>query len=326
MTHWRRALLAAALLANLAFVGVIAAQDATQDAAPEAMQQATPVDAGPTTSEETTVGDAGDGRATTEEEGVVAEGENEEAAEAVAVAEASSNPLVPLGINLGFLCFQTLNFLLIFLVLRAIIWKPLMNMLDNRAVTVQRGLEDAAAAATARRNAETEAQGVIAAARGDVNKVVEEGRTRADAIAKQIEAEARAEAEAIRAEGRTRAEEERNRQLGEMRTQVGTIAMAVSRQLIGESLDENRQRTLINDFFTKIPAEARNMGGGHVEVVSAMGLSDEEQQRVRQEIGSQDVAFVTDTSILGGLIVRSSDRVIDGSVRNDLDRLSSQLR
>lgn len=322
MTHWRRALLTTALLANLAFVSMIAAQDAT----PVPAQQATLVDAGPTTSENTTVGDAGDGSATDTEAGVTAEGATNEAAEAVAVAEASSNPLVPLGINLGFLCFQTLNFLLVFLLLRALVWKPLMNMLDNRAVTVQRGLEDAAAAATARRNAETEAQGVVAAARGDVNKVVEEGRTRADAIAKQIEAEARAEAENIRAEARTRSEEERNRQLGEMRTQVGTIAMAVSRQLIGESLDEKRQRQLINDFFTKIPAEARNMGGGAVEVISAMGLSDEEKQLVRKEIGSQDVTFLTDTNILGGLIVRSNDRVIDGSVRNDLDRLSSQLR
>lgn len=314
MTHWRRALLTTALLANLAFVGMIAAQDAT------------PVGAGPTTSENTTVGDAGNGSATDTEAGVTAEGATNEAAEAVAVAETSSSPLVPLGINLGFLCFQTLNFLLVFLLLRALVWKPLMNMLDNRAVTVQRGLEDAAAAATARRNAETEAQGVVAAARGDVNKVVEEGRTRADAIAKQIEAEARAEAENIRAEARTRSEEERNRQLGEMRTQVGSIAMAVSRQLIGDSLDEKRQRQLINDFFTKIPAEARNMGGGAVEVISAMGLSDEEKQLVRKEIGSQDVTFLTDTNILGGLIVRSNDRVIDGSVRNDLDRLSSQLR
>jgi F-type H+-transporting ATPase subunit b len=307
MTPWKRSLLVALLLASLAGVGTAAAQEAPAET---------------TTAETTTEALVAEGAETAAEGEAHSEGE---AAEESGAGPAE-NPLVPLGINLGFLIFQIVNFSVLFGLLGFFLWPRLMNLLDNRSATIAKGLEDAAAAASARRNAEAEAERIAAAARGHVARVVEEGRSRADEVARQIEAEARREADAIRAEARVRAEEERNRQLGELRGQVGAIAIAVSQQLIGASLDNNRQQALINDFFSKVPANARAMSGAQVEVVSAMPLSADEQQRVRTELGAQNVTFNVDPSILGGLIVRSSDRVIDGSVRNDLERLSSQLR
>ncbi len=251
--------------------------------------------------------------------------EGEVVAEGEAVAEASTNPLVPLGINTGFLIAQILNFLLVFGLLSLAVWRPLMNMLDNRALTIQKGLEDAAQAATARRNAEVEAEKVLASARTDAAKVVEEGRGRGEEVARGIEVEARTEAEGIRAEARVRSEEERNRQLADLRGQVISIAVAMSQRIIGETLDAQRQQALVNDFFAKVPQGARELTGS-IEVVSALPLSEDEQNRVRSEIGAQDVTFNVDPAILGGLVLRSNDHVVDGSVRNNLSDLAGRLR
>jgi F0F1-type ATP synthase delta subunit len=60
-------------------------------------------------------------------------------------------------------------------------------------------------------------------------------------------------------------------------------------------------------------------------VVSAMPLSDDEQARAKKEIGADDVTFVVNPAILGGLIIRSGDRVVDGSVRSGLSDLASRL-
>jgi len=141
-----------------------------------------------------------------------------------------------------------------------------------------------------------------------------------------VEAQARTDAEQIRAEARVRATDETNRQLGDLRSQVAAIAIAVSQRLIGESLDQGRQQALINDFFAKVPADARAMGGQQVEVVSAMPLTQEEQQRVQTETGAQSITYTVDPAILGGLIIRTQDRVVDGSVRSNLDQLSATLR
>ncbi len=263
--------------------------------------------------------EATEAAATTEEESHA-----EEAAPAAEGEEASVSPLVPLGINTGFLLAQILNFGLIFLAMTFLAWRPLRNMLDSRSATIAKGLEDAAAAANARRNAEAEAEKILAQARIDAARVAEEARSRGDEAAKGVERAAREEAERIRAEARAAATEERNRQLAELRGQVAAIGIAVAERLIGESLDSKRQQALINDFFSKVPADARALGGD-VEVISAMPLEEKEQAAVRKEVGAKNVTFSVDPSILGGLIVRSSDRVVDGSVRSGLTDLASRL-
>ncbi|MDI9639608.1 F0F1 ATP synthase subunit B [Anaerolineae bacterium CFX9] len=259
------------------------------------------------------------------QEGAGDHGETAAAATTEATAEAATNPLTPLGINTGFLLAQMINFLLLFFLLSRVLWNPLVNMLDSRSATIAKGLEDAAAAANARRNAEAEAEKIRAEARAEVSRVIEEGRGRAEEIRKQIEAEARAEADKIRAEERARASTEVERQLGDLRAQVANIAVAVSQQLIGASMDEKRQQQLINDFFAKVPASAKSLSGD-IEVVSALPLSDSEKERVRKETGAANVTFSVDPGILGGLVIRSADRVVDGSVRSNLNDLSGRLR
>lgn len=253
-----------------------------------------------------------------------AEGESHsEAAAPEGEAAASTSPLTPLGINAGFLIAQIINFTVIFLVLRQVLWKRMVDMLDSRGQKIQKGLEDAAVAANARKNAEAEAERIVAAAKADISKQIEEGRARGEDVRKQVEAEARTEAERIRNEARTAAAAERDQQLAALRGQVAAISIAAAQRLIGANLDEKRQQALLNDFFAKVPADAKGLSG-QVEVVSAMPLSAEEQAKVKSEIGAE-ASFSVDPSILGGLIVRSGDRVVDGSVRSNLNDLATRM-
>lgn len=288
-----RLMMVLALALSMALTAVAYAQEATPEPAAEA---------------------AGD-----HSEAAVTEGE-------AAPAEASTNPLTPLGINVGFLLAQILNFGLLFFLLGTFLWNPLMNMLDNRAIKIQKGLEDAAKAANERRNAEAEAEKILAAARADAARVVEEARARGEEVARGVESTARSEAETIRTDARARATEERDRQLADVRTQVAAISVALAQRLIGDSLDEKRQQALINDFFAKVPADARALAGQSVEVVSALPLSDAEKQQVQNQIGATNVTYSVDPGILGGLVLRTDQRVVDGSVRSNLNNLAGRLR
>jgi F-type H+-transporting ATPase subunit delta len=74
----------------------------------------------------------------------------------------------------------------------------------------------------------------------------------------------------------------------------------------------------------------RRQGITHATVTSAAPLTSDEvaalQTRLEQSTGGR-VALDTqiDESLLGGLIVRIGDRLIDGSVRGRLERLRNQL-
>lgn len=229
-----------------------------------------------------------------------------------------------LGINLGYLLVQIIAFIVIYTLLSRWVYDPLNRVLRERRARIAKGLEDAQAAANDRRNAEADGEKILAAARADGGKLIEEARARAEEVGKQVEADARAEADKIRSDARIAAAAERDAQLAGLRGQVADISVAVARRLIGESLDKKRQTELVNDFFTRVPAEAKKLGG-EVEIVSAMPLSADEQNKAKKEVGAANVTFTVDPDILGGLIVRAGDRVVDGSIRSSLNDLAGRL-
>jgi len=230
-----------------------------------------------------------------------------------------------LGINGGFLLAQIINFLILFGALAALAWGPLVRVLESRREKIAKGLEDARAAEQARANAERDAQKYIEQRRAEANKLIEEGRSRGDEQARQVLAQAQSEAEEIRTRARQEAEEERNNALGEVRTQVAQIAIAAAERVIGQSVDSQKAQAAIGDFFSKLPADVQNLGQ-EVEVVTALPLNDAEKKKIQQQTGAQNVNFRVDPSILGGVILRAGDRVIDGSARSGLNGLAQQMR
>lgn len=241
-----------------------------------------------------------------------------------------------LGITLGYLLVQIFNFAIIFVILRAWVYKPILGLLDRRRTAIAQGLEDARVAAEARQNAEQEAEKILAEAQSKASQVVREASERAEAQGREILAAAEAEAARKREEAAAEAERERERILGDLRGQVGALAIAAARKLIGDLLDEQRQHALIDEFFSGVRGgrvtvlEQDGLSGASAEVTSALPLTTEEKEAVRQDIlsrvGSQaTVTFRVDPNILGGLVVRVGDKVLDGSVARQLESLRQNL-
>lgn len=242
-----------------------------------------------------------------------------------------------LGINLGYLLVQILNFAIMFIVLRAWVFKPIIELLKRRREAIAQGLEDARVAAEARANAEQEAQGVLAKAQQDAAHVVREATERAEQVALEIKVAAEHDAEKVREDAAAAAEQARIQTLAELRGQVAGLAIAAAQKLIGEVLDEKRQRSLVAEFFSGLKAgkvvvmENQELSGSSAEVTSALPLTSEEQSAVRDQVLQQmgdgaTISFRVDPRILGGLVIRVGDKVLDGSVSAQLESLRQSLR
>jgi F-type H+-transporting ATPase subunit b len=242
-----------------------------------------------------------------------------------------------LGINLGFLLFQIFNFLILMILLYAFAYRPIVRMLENRRQKIAQGNEDARIAAEARANAEKEAARIIADAQAKAGQVVREATERAEIAAKDVRASAEAEVTKARATALAEAEGERNRMLGDLRGQVAALSIAAAQKLVGEALDEKRQHTLITEFFSGVKSgkvvvlEGVEVSGSAAEVTSALPLTKDEQDTVKKDIvarmGSQaTVNFRIDPSILGGLIIRVGEKILDGSVHAQLEGLRQSLK
>ncbi|MBI5958029.1 MAG: F0F1 ATP synthase subunit B [Chloroflexi bacterium] len=230
-----------------------------------------------------------------------------------------------LGINLGFFIAQLVNFGIIFFLLARGVWPRVTKMLDERAAKIAQQLEDARAAEEARENAERERDKMLAQARGDGQKLVEEARQRGEEQVKQILRDAATEAEQQRAAARAQAEEERNRILADTRDQIAALAISATERLIGDGMDEKRAKSVLKRFFSEAPAEAKGLGK-QITVISAVPLADDEKSDVKKLTGADQIEYKVDPAILGGLVIRAGDKVVDGSVRGDLSALSAQLR
>jgi len=243
--------------------------------------------------------------------------------------------LEALGLNLGYLLVQVFNFLIVFIVLRAWVYRPILNMLDKRRTAIAQGLEDARIAAEARANAEEEARAILAKAQAEAAEKVREATDRAEVASREVLAQAEADAAKAREAALADAATDRDRILADIRGQVAALAMAAAQKLVGESLDEKRQHALINEFFSGVKSgrvvvlQDAEVGSGSAEITSALPLSDAEKETVRTEIiaktGSQTVSFRVDPAILGGLVVKVGDKVLDGSVAGQLETLRQSL-
>jgi len=228
-----------------------------------------------------------------------------------------------LGINVGFLLAQIVNFGIVVAVF-VMAWKPLVRVLEARREKIAKGLEDAQAAEQKLANAEREAQKLLDQRRAEANKLVEEARGRGEEQAKAIVEEANRRAEEIRAKAQSDAVEQRNSLLSDVRSQVASIAIAAAERVIGQSLDEKKSQAIVSDFIAHVPDSIANVGGA-IEVTSALPLTADEQAKVKSKTGAQSATFKVDPSILGGLVVRSGEKVIDASIRSGLSSLAGKM-
>ena len=233
--------------------------------------------------------------------------------------------MAALGINLGYLIMQIAGVIILMSILNAFAYKPILNILDQRKERIAKGLEDSRQAAQARDNADAEAKKILDEARAEAGKVRSEAAAAAEESAKKIVADAGEEARGIKEAAAADGEKERDRVLADLRSQVAAISMAAANRLVGEALDEKKQRSLISDFFSKVP-DGVSADGGTAVVTSALPLTDAELKQVKSSLKADNVEVNVNPNILGGLIVRVGDQVVDSSVAAQMTELSNSMK
>jgi F-type H+-transporting ATPase subunit b len=236
-----------------------------------------------------------------------------------------------LGINFGLLIVQIIAFIIVFLTLNSWVYKPMLDMMESRKQKIAQGLEDARVASEARANAEKDAQKILAEAQAEAGKVVREATERAASAGKDVKAAAEAEAAKAREAAMGEAELERNRILGDLRGQVAALAIAAANKLVGEALDVKKQHALIDEFFSgvkagKVVVLEGELKGESAEVTSALPLNSSEEAAVKKSVSVNNISFKVDPSILGGLVIKVGDKVLDGSVAGKLEGLRQTLK
>jgi len=157
--------------------------------------------------------------------------------------------LEALGINLGYLLSQIVNFTLLAVLLYFVAYKPILRMLDERSARIKKGLEDAEIASKRAAEMEQEFERSIAEARREGQEIIAQATQMSEKARQEILDRAREEAQAQIQKAREEISRERDQAMAELRQQVADLSLMISEKVLGATLDEQRQRQLIAEFL-----------------------------------------------------------------------------
>jgi F-type H+-transporting ATPase subunit b len=159
--------------------------------------------------------------------------------------------LEALGINLGYLISQIVNFTLLAVLLYFLAYKPILRMLDERSARIKKGLEDAEAASKRAAETEQEFEQRMAAARKEGQEILAQATQMSEKARQDILDKAREESKVQIEKAKEEIAHERELAMAELRQQVAELSLLISEKVIGKTLDEPAQRRLIAEFLEK---------------------------------------------------------------------------
>jgi F-type H+-transporting ATPase subunit b len=154
-----------------------------------------------------------------------------------------------LGINLPTLIAFIVNFTVLYLLLRATLFGPIMRNLDERRRRIAEGLQ--AAENVQRQAAESQRamQEQLDQARREGQQLIAQAQQTGTRIQDEARAAAQREQEAILARARAEIQLERDTAIGELRREFADLTIAAAEKVIGQSLDRQAHERLINQVL-----------------------------------------------------------------------------
>lgn len=157
-----------------------------------------------------------------------------------------------MNLNPSDIALHLVNIVVLYALLRLLIYKPVRKFMDARAAQVQAQLDEAENInAKARENQAEYAKRLATVDEEAHDKLIASNRAAGEA-AEAIAAEARAEAQKILAKAQAEAEAQRRDIQRQVRPQIAGMAVEIAEKLLGREVSEEDNRAIIDSFFESL--------------------------------------------------------------------------
>ena len=156
-----------------------------------------------------------------------------------------------LGINQGLLIAQIINFIIILFVLSRWVFPPIMRMLEQRRQRIQDSLAEAERVRKEAASERTQYQQQLAEERQRTASELARAAQQGQQVREEIIGAAERERETILATARREADGIRDQAVADARRQIVDLAILAAQRVVGGSMDEARQRQLVNEFLSR---------------------------------------------------------------------------
>jgi F-type H+-transporting ATPase subunit b len=157
-----------------------------------------------------------------------------------------------LGITWPLLLSQIFNFLLLIVILRAVLYEPVLKMLTQRKDRIAQSMREAERVAAAAQEAEADKAKVLDGARREAQEIRSQAARDAEKIAQEIRSRAEQEATDIRIKAQEDAQKQVSVAMSDANKQIAELAILATEQLLGRELaQKDEQARFVTEFLAR---------------------------------------------------------------------------
>jgi F-type H+-transporting ATPase subunit b len=156
----------------------------------------------------------------------------------------------------GLIFWTLVTFALLAIVLRLKAWKPILELVAEREKQINNAIESAKRERAEAEKLLAEQKTAIAEARREAAEMMRRYREEMDRFRDELLAKSREEAEQLKAEAERTIHEEQAKAVAEVKAMAVDLAIEIATKLIGEQLDESKQRKLAEQFLEQLPKQS----------------------------------------------------------------------
>lgn len=154
--------------------------------------------------------------------------------------------------NLFTIVATIVNFIVLLLILKHLLFNKVNDVIDKRANEVKETIDKANADRAKAEALRLQNEENLQNSKIQGKNIVENYKAKAEKISEEIKKEASTEAQLIIERAKKEIEREKEKAAAEIKDQIVDLALLLSEKALGESINEEQHRRLINDFIAKV--------------------------------------------------------------------------
>ena len=148
--------------------------------------------------------------------------------------------------------FQILNLLLLMVLFKKYLFKPVTEILEKRQAEIEGHYQEAQQAETDAKAMKADYESKMAGARQEADRVIKTATESANAMSASIVEDARTQADQLKRRAQTEIDLERRRAFDEAKGELSGIALDIASQVIEREVNEKDHEAFINEFIKNV--------------------------------------------------------------------------
>ncbi len=152
--------------------------------------------------------------------------------------------------GIGLLFWMTLTFVILLVLLAKFAWKPILNAVNEREVTIVDALNQAKLARQEVENLKAENEVILREAKAERDQILKEAREIKDRIVGEAKDAARLEGDKMIEQARQTIASEKAAAVADIKTQIGTLSLNIAESILKNKLDtDTAQNELVSNIL-----------------------------------------------------------------------------